>query len=726
MNLRQYLNLAIDFHIKGNVYLARKNYLFVVIHSPNSSVALGWLGTIEAQLKNYSLAKKCLQASIVLDFNNYNFNFNYANLLQDISLYNDAITVYLKLLYKTSNFLLLINISDCYIKLQDFQKSLFYSNKALYYDSYSSSAWINRALAFDNLGSKDSAYFSYIVATVLDINLSDSWNNLGLIHLHFNRFEYALLFLKRAIYLNIDSPDYWYNRGIVLSKLNLNNETLVSYKKSLILNTNHIDAWINYADSLSKLKQHDKSAESYLKANKILPNYNFVLGRAHHQLMLSCDWSAYSKFKKDIDLMIVANMEVSDPFGYQGIAYSEYLLGKSAEIYCNKIFPQKKFALLNRRLNTNKIKIAYLCGEFRNQATTHLLIRTWELHNSNVFELYALDNGWDDNSEYRKRINKAFPNLISIKHLTDLQVSTLIQELGIHLLINLNGYFGRHRQGVFSYKPAPISVNYLGFPGTIGSNYIDYLIADKIVIPKSSVNFYKEKIVYLPNSYQPNDDLRPVSKKKFHRSDFNLPTNKFVYCCFNNHYKITPDIFLCWMKILKSVDHSCLWLIDCGDVSRRNLINHACYHGVNPSRLIFSNKISPEDHIARHKLADLFLDTSPYNAHTTASDCLWGELPLVTLLGSTFPGRVSASLLQNLGLPELITRTYDEYVSLSIKLAEDQHLLSKIKNKLVSNKANSIVFDSSKYTKNLESAYITMYERNSKGLIPEHFEVNNF
>jgi predicted O-linked N-acetylglucosamine transferase (SPINDLY family) len=347
------------------------------------------------------------------------------------------------------------------------------------------------------------------------------------------------------------------------------------------------------------------------------------------------------------------------------------------------------------------------------------MTRAWELHDKSKFEIFAFDNGPDDGSEYRQRIKKAFASILDISKISDFEAVELIQENEIDILVNLNGFFGNQRQGIFSYKPAPIQVNYLGFPGTIGIGYMDYIIADKVVIPEDSKKHYVEKIVYLPNSYQANDDLRKVSNKQFSRAQFGLPRDAFVFACFNNTYKITPAMFDSWMRILSLTRDSVLWLLADNLIARDNLIKEAVIRGIESSRLVFANRLPNSEHLARHNLADLFLDTLPYNAHTTCSDSLWAGLPVLTLMGHTFPGRVSASLLSALGLPELITKTQNEYETLAIELAKNPHKLAEIKFKLANNRLTFPLFGTPLFIKNLETVYMKMHERYLEGSPPE-------
>ena len=343
----------------------------------------------------------------------------------------------------------------------------------------------------------------------------------------------------------------------------------------------------------------------------------------------------------------------------------------------------------------------------------------YESHDPNHFEIYALDNGWDDGGVLRPRMKKAFKEIIDISQMTDPAVVNLIEDLQIDILVNLNGYFGEGRQNVFAFHPAPIQVNYLGFPGTLGAEYMDYLIADPIVIPPTSRQYYVEKIAYLPNSYQANDSKRIISAREFTRAELGLPEVGFVYCCFNNNYKITPETFDSWMRILKAVEGSVLWLIQDNVPAEKNLKAEALKRGISPDRIIFAQRLPLPEHLARHKMADLFLDTLPYNAHTTASDALWAGVPVLTLLGNTFPGRVAASLLNAVGLPGLVSHTPQEYEQRAIELARDPLALKAIQERLVDNRLSKPLFDTALFTQDLEALYKKMVERYRANLVPD-------
>ena len=346
----------------------------------------------------------------------------------------------------------------------------------------------------------------------------------------------------------------------------------------------------------------------------------------------------------------------------------------------------------------------------------------WEEHDKSRFEIFAFDNGGDDGSPTRARITAAMDRVISIRDMSDTQAATAIHGLGVDILVNLNGYFGGERNLVFARRPAPIQVNYLGFPGTLGADYFDYIIADSEVIAPGEEQFYCERVVTLPDSYQANDRNKEIGPE-VSRAECGLPEQGFVFCCFNNNYKILPSHFDIWMRILRRVDGSVLWLLEDNGIASKNLRQEASARGVDPARLIFAGRLPLAQHLARHRVADLFLDSLPYNAHTTGSDALWAGLPLLTCRGQTFAGRVGASLLKAIALPELITTTLESYEQLAVQLAHNPQMLGDIRRRLETNRLITPLFDTVAFARNLEAAFGTMVERRNAGIQVNHFAI---
>jgi protein O-GlcNAc transferase len=347
----------------------------------------------------------------------------------------------------------------------------------------------------------------------------------------------------------------------------------------------------------------------------------------------------------------------------------------------------------------------------------------FELHDRSGFEVVAVSYGEDDGSPMRRRLEHAFERFLDVRARSDAQAAALLREMEIDIAVDLKGFTAGARPGILAQRPAPLQASYLGFPGTLGVPFIDYLIADRIVVPESEQACYAEKLVYLPECYQVNDASRAVAERTPAREEAGLPARGLVFCCFNNNYKILPETFACWMRLLREVPGSVLWLLKDSDAARANLEREARDAGIDPARLVFAARLPHAEHLARHRLADLFLDTLPYNAHTTASDALWAGLPVLTCTGTSFAGRVAASLLHAVGLPELVTRTRTDYEQLALALARDPQRLESLKEKLERNRKTAVLFDTARFARALETAYRTMWQRWCRGEPARSFAV---
>jgi protein O-GlcNAc transferase len=372
----------------------------------------------------------------------------------------------------------------------------------------------------------------------------------------------------------------------------------------------------------------------------------------------------------------------------------------------------------------DKIRIGYLSADFRQHPVANLVAGVFQCHDRSRFEVIGISIGSNDSSAIRRRLEGSFDRFIDAAALGADETAKKIAHEEIDILVDLNGFTQNARPEILARRPAPVQVNYLGYPGTMGAEYIDYIIADPVLIPASHRHRYAEKIVYLPHSYMPHDDkARPISDRPVERAEFGLPENGFVFCCFNNAYKLNPVLFRSRMALLKAVEGSVLWLSEHGTTAVDNLRREAIAAGVDPDRLVFAGRLpSSADHLARHRLADLFLDTLPYNAHATASDALWAGLPVLTQIGGAFAGRVAASLLTAIGLPELITQTQEQFESTAVELATEPVALAAIKSKLARNRLATPLFNTNLYTRHIEGGYATMIERRN-GLLPDHIHV---
>ena len=412
------------------------------------------------------------------------------------------------------------------------------------------------------------------------------------------------------------------------------------------------------------------------------------------------------------------------PFEFISLSDSPGAHLRCARTYSQHKFPAKRPRMWNgERYRHDKIRVAYVSSDFRSHASSHVMAGLYEAHDKSRFATTAISLGPDTRDEMRTRVKSAFDRFIDVRTRSDRDVAGMMREMEIDIAVDLNGYTKGRRPGIFVSRPSPVQVAYLGFPGTLGGDHLDYMLADRFVIPEQEQSFYAEKIAYLPHSYFPHDSKLAISADTPTRREAGLPETGFVFCCFNKSYKLTPDVFDVWMSLLLEVEGSVLWLLESNAAAVRNLRGYAEERGVAANRLVFADQMKPEAHLARHRLAGCFLDSAPCNAHTTACDALWAGLPVVTRRGSSFAGRVAESVLNAVGLPELIADDLEGYRALALGLARDEDQLAAIKSKLARNRLTFPLFDTAGLCRSIESAFETMWGRYQRGEPPASFAV---
>ena len=611
------------------------------------------------------------------------------------------------------------------LALERFEEAVASYDKALSVRPDNADCHAGRGLALHALKRFDGALASYDKALAIDPGHGDAWFSRGNALAELRRFSEAVASFDRALAIRPGLAEAYYGRGRALQALKDFDAALADFDAALAMKPFFADCLYSYGNLLRELNRLEDAVAAFERLLDFAPDHPFLKGMLLYTKMFCCDWDRFWFLADAVKWDIEAGQKAAEPFVYQAVSSSAGDLQRCAEIFAAARYPRAAPAVWSgERYDHGKIRIGYVSGEFRYQATSILIADLIERHDKNRFALYAFDNGWDDGSPLRARINRACDEIVDIAGLGDVAAATAIRQRQIDILVDLNGYFGSERTGVFACRPAPVQVNYLGFPGTMGADYMDYILADATVIPPDHRGFYTENVVYLPDFYQANDTRRRIAERAPSRQEYGLPDQAFVFCCFNNSYKITPEIFDVWMRLLGQVEGSILWLLQHNVVTPRNLRREAEQRSIAPERLVFAQGIHLEEHLARHRLADLFLDTLPYNAHTTANDALWAGLPLVTCLGSTFPGRVAASLLRAVGLPELIAGTLAEYEALALQLAQDPARLAALKAKLERNRATCVLFDAERFARHIEAAYAGMWERSQRGEAPESFAVD--
>lgn len=584
----------------------------------------------------------------------------------------------------------------------------------------------NLGNALYDLGRLEEAEACHRRGLQLNRQSANAHNNLGITLKGLGRLGEAEACFRQAIQIKPDFTEAHNNLGIVLAEAKRYKEAATCFKKVLMSMPDHADTYQNLAGALFEASLHEEAAACFKKLLSIKPDYIFAVGSYLDSKMHCCDWEGIENDFHELLAGVEAGKEVSSPFFLLAIPSTPAQQKRCAEIYVRKLYPEAApDTKTSHRHSHNKIRLAYVSADFREHPVGELIAGVFEQHDKSRFETIAISLCLDDQSQLRKRIVKAFDKFVDASQMKTAQIAELMRDLEIDIAVDLNGHTSGSRTGIFALRPAPVQVNYLGYTGTMGAGYMDYIMADRLVIPESSRVFYNEKVVYLPNSFQANDSNKHISKHKITRSKVGLPETGFVFCCFNSCHKITPTVFDIWMQLLKQVEGSVLWLLESNAQTERNLRNEASSRGISPERIVFAKRMALPDHLARHRLADLFLDTFFYNAATTASDALRVGLPLLTCLGDTFAGRVAASLLNSIGLSELITRSHGEYKTLALELATNPGKLALIRQKLEKNRITHSLFNTALITGHIEDAYTQMWQRHQDALLPDHLYVND-
>lgn len=546
----------------------------------------------------------------------------------------------------------------------------------------------------------------------------DAWTKLGDALRGLGRHREAIACYERALMFAPENKLLWQKRAITIETLGRK----VSLPDAAI-NPRDADSWVLRAGALAAQKRFADAAEACDKALKLDPAHFQAMRIGIRSRLRACDWRKREDDKLRIASGLREGRVLVAPLTHRRLSDSEednLTLGRLQAPSPDPI------ALWRGEIyRHDRVRLAYICAEYCEHAIAFALAGVFEHHDRQRFELYAISLGKDDDSEMRQRIEASFDHFVDAQAMDDAGIARFIRDREIDIAVDISSFAGDGRLGILSRRPAPIQVNYLAYPGTIGAPYFDYIIADQTVIPSQNCVHYSEQVVYLPHTYQPTDNKKPVSENAPSRSEAGLPESGFVFACFNQEPKFSPEVFAVWMRILSAVEGSVLWLLSINRQAADNLRREAQSRGVAPERLIFAPPVQRDRHLARIRLADLFLDTLPYNAHATACDALWAGLPVLTCLGKAFPGRVAASGLYAVGLPELVTASLAEYEALAVSLAHDRTRLAAIREKLSRNRGSEPLFDTARYTRDLEAAYATMCERLQNGMPPASFSVHD-
>ncbi|HUQ75134.1 MAG TPA: tetratricopeptide repeat protein [Burkholderiales bacterium] len=535
----------------------------------------------------------------------------------------------------------------------------------------------------------EAALAEFLAALAIDERHAEANNNAANALAALGRADEAVSYLQRAVEINPGLPDAHHNLGLLLQSL----------------------------------RRHEEAIPSFARAVELAPRTPYALSSLVTSEIAVCRWQEAAPHIVALRAQVREGVVPAVPFTVLAVSPSAEEQLRCAETFTRDTIGSRSAPPRPLRPKRDRIRLAYLSSDFQEHATAWLAARLFELHDRKDFEVIGISYGEDDGTAMRRRLASAFDRFVDVARESDAKASDHLRLMDVDIAVDLKGHTRGARLGILAARPAPLQVTYLGYPGTLAASFIDYAIADDVLIPPHDERFYTEALARLPNCYQVNDATRPIGKRAPTRAEAGLPADAFVFCCFNNNFKITPQVFDAWMRLLHAVPASVLWLLEDTSAASRNLRQHAVERGVDPARLVFAPRQRQEEHLARHALADLFLDTLPCNAHTTASDALWTGLPLVTCLGTTFAGRVAASLLHGVGLPELVTHNLADYEAHALRLARDKPALAALRAKLSANRLTHPLFDTDRFRRHIEMAYRHMVERHARGEAPQSFRV---
>jgi protein O-GlcNAc transferase len=690
-DFRATLAKGLAAHQAGNLPAAEALYKRVLRADADNFDALHWLGVVEGQRGRHDAAIRMFGRALKINPHSARAHFHLGLALGALRRSDEALQSF-----------------DNALEIKpDFVEALF-----------------NRGTTLGDLHRHAEAVTSFEDGLAIEPDNPAALFNRGVALKHLERHAEALASFDRAVAIKPDFAVALLNLGNALADANRHAEAIASYDRALAIAPDFIEAMFARGELRQNLGCHEEATGDFAGIVEKDPDNRYAQGYLHYSRLNCCDWISFDENVARLRNDVRARKGLQPPFSFLAVSDSG-----SEQLLCSRAWLRDKIPVLPAAMSKNqpychdRIRLAYLSADFHDHATAFLMAELFERHDRNHFELTAVSFGPDTPSTLRTRLRESFDRFVDVREKSDREVACLLRRLETDIAVDLKGFTTNCRTNILAYRPAPIQINYLGYPGTMGADFIDYIIADRFVIPQDQRDFYSEKIVYLPDTYQPNDTKRQIGARVPTRAEVDLPDTGFVFCCFNNCYKITPAMFDVWMRLLKQIDGSVLWLLAGNAAALRNLRREAAARDVAPERLVFAPRVNLDDHLARHRLADLFLDTLPYNAHTTASDALWAGLPVLTCSGNTFASRVAGSLLRAVGLPELVTTSLSEYEAAATGLANNGTRLAALRARLNDNRTNYPLFDTQRFRRHIEAAYETMWRRHEAGEPPESFAV---
>jgi len=691
----------------------------------SGSIARNLLGVALMQQERHEEARQVLASALERDPRSAGTLLNLGSALVHLSRYDEAAAQFreaarIEPLLAQAHF----NLGHALKELGRFEEAAAAYRAVLALDPGSLLAHLNLGFVLRELGQSDAAARSFLAATECDPGCAEAHAQLGIVYRSQGRLPDAVAHLERAVSIEGDHVPALNQLGTAYDEQGRFGEAAACFERAVALDPGSAEARHNLGIVLGSLSRQDEAIARFREAIAIEPGRRYTSGALLASKLQICRWDALDAETAAVTDGLRRGTISADPFTL--IAVSEDAAEQrscSALYYVDRVKSRERL-WKGERYGHGKIRLAYLSADFHEHPTAYLIAELIELHDRSRFEVVGASFGPDDGSPTRTRLKRAFDRFIDLRPMGDRDAARLLRDAEIDIAVDLKGYTRGARPGILAHRPAPVQAGYLGYPGTVGADFLDYFLADGIVLPKEEQAFFSERVVYLPDCYQVNDRRRRIAEEACTREDAGLPGEGFVFCCFNNSYKIIPRMFDVWMRLLTGVPGSVLWLVEDSAAARRNLEKEARARGVDPRRLVFAPKLRHALHLARHRCADLFLDTLPVNAHTTASDALWAGLPVLTCLGAAFPGRVAGSLLHGVGLPELVARDLAEYEATARELATDPARMAGLRDRLARNRDSAALFDTDRFRRHIESAYATMREIAESGEPPRPFAVD--
>jgi protein O-GlcNAc transferase len=725
LTLDQRFQQALALHQRGDLAAAEPIYLQILAARPDHFDALHLLGVIRLhQGRNFD-ALELIGTALKMQPKDARALSNFGMVLHAVGRLEEALDSYNKALAVQPDFPeALNNLGLTLNDLKQHSKALKNFDKALSIRRAYPEALYNRGNTLMDMRRFEEAVASYERALAIDPGRPPVLNNLGNSLFELNRFDEAIAAYNRALTLRPDYADALNNRGRACYRIKRYDQALADFARALAIAPEHVEALNNRGNAFRDLRQYPEAIGDFERVLRIAPQHRYAFGGLADAALKICDWPRMDRLGREMSVRINDQAAIVPPLTLLGYSSDPLLQLQCARANIDHLVPPAApWSNKRHAWKSERLRVAYLSSDFFRHATAFLMAELFEIHDRSRFEVLGVCFSRDDASDMRTRLIAAFDEFHDVRTHSDREVAELLRKREVDIAVDLKGFTQDSRPGILSSRPAPVQVTYLGFPGTMGADFIDYVLADPIVLPFEQQPFYPEKIVHLPDCYQVNDSQREIAATVPSRRDVGLPERGFVFCCFNNNWKITPALFEIWMRLLAAIQGSVLWLIRDNAAAELNLRKEAASRGVDPQRLVFAESVLLEDHLARHRLADLFLDTLPYNAHTTASDALWTGLPVVTCLGESFSGRVAASLLHAIGFPELITTNLADYEALALRLAIDTTFLEAVRARLELNRSRFPLFDTDRFRRHIEAAYATMWEFHQRGETPRSFRV---